>query len=421
MFDSNLWQEIASTIKQNKLRTFLTGFSVAWGIFMLIVLLGAGNGLSNGMQENFKGDATNAVFVSGQTTSKPWQGYKSGRRIQFDNSDVDYLAANLKDIDHISGRFYLPWDNATVSYKNEYSSYQVISCHPDYQVVENASIVKGRFVNDVDVLKFRKYAVMGEEEIQKLFKDEDPLGKFIKINNVMFKVVGIYRDAKGRDSKRVYIPISTAQKLFNGANRVHNIAFTTGDLTLKENKALQERVRKHFAHKYHFDPADAKALHMWDTIEGYVRTQQVFTGIQLFVWIIGIGTIIAGIVGVSNIMLITVRERTKEIGIRKAIGATPGSVVFMIILEAVVITGIAGYIGMILGIGLMEGINMGLENAMANAPADPNRPTMFMNPTVDFKLAVSATLLLVGAGTLAGYMPARKAAKIKPIEALRDE
>lgn len=263
--------------------------------------------------------------------------------------------------------------------------------------------------------------MLGEEEIEKLFKEEDPIGKFIKINNVMFKVVGVYKDSKGRDSKRVYIPISTAQKLFNGANRVHNIAFTTGDLTLKENKELQERVKNHFAHKYHFDPEDSKALHMWDTIEGYVRTQQVFTGIKIFVWIIGIGTIIAGIVGVSNIMLITVRERTKEIGIRKAIGATPGSVIFMIVLEAVIITGIAGYIGMVLGIGLMEGLNLALENAMANAPADSNQPTMFMNPTVDFKIAVAATLILIGAGSLAGYMPARKAAKIKPIEALRDE
>jgi putative ABC transport system permease protein len=421
MFDSNIWQEIASTIRQNKLRTFLTGFSVAWGIFMLIVLLGAGNGLSNGMEENFSADATNAIYFFPGNTGKAYDGLKAGRNIRFHSDDIEYLLNNFKEIEEISGRFFLPWGNITVSYGKEYGSYTVLSCMPGYQVIENAEIVKGRFINEVDLRQTRKFAVLGEDVVKKLFKDdEDPIGKFIKINNVMFRVVGVHRDKSNYANKNIYIPLGTAQKLFNGADRIHNIALTVTNLSIEENKELEARFLAFFAKKYRFDPEDKKALYIRNRLEDFTRTKSVFNGIRMFVWIIGIGTIIAGVVGVSNIMLITVRERTKEIGIRKALGATPASVITMIILEAVIITGISGYIGMVGGIGLMELVSQVVAQG-AEAARDANQPTLFLNPTVDLGIAGAATLLLIVAGTVAGYFPARKAALIKPVDALRDE
>ena len=421
MFDSNLWGEIASTISKNKLRTFLTGFSVAWGIFMLVVLLGAGNGLSNGMKENFSGDATNSIWIYRGSTSKAWKGTKPGRRIRFDNADMEYIKNNFDKLELIAGRFFIPYDNISVTYKNEFSSYEVSACDPDLEFLEEANVQKGRFINDLDIQKSRKVAVLGFNVVQKLFKDVNPIGEYIKINGAMFQVVGTYKDKDTYDNKRVYIPRTTAQTIFNGGNNIHNIAIGTGDASPLEATMLETNIRNYLARRHTFDPEDKKAIYISNRLENYAKTLKVFQGISIFVTIIGIGTIIAGVVGVSNIMLITVRDRTKEIGIRKAIGATPGSVVFMIILEAVIITAIAGYIGMISGIFLMEGISSAIESQLALRPPDSTDPTMFRNPTIDFSIAMGATALLIIAGTLAGFFPARKAAKIKPIVALRDE
>lgn len=421
MFDSNLWSEIVSTISKNKLRTFLTGFSVAWGIFMLVILLGAGNGLSNGVMANFEGDANNAIWVHNGHTSKAWKGTKPGRYIAFDNDDLTYIRNNFDNVELVSGRFWLPWSSTSISYKNEFSSYSVNAIDPDYGELEQAAIQKGRFINDIDIQKGRKVAVLGDLVVKKLFKDQNPLGEYIKINGSMFKVVGTYLDKNNWDNKVVYIPRTTAQKIFNGGTRVHDIVIGTGDASPIEAKQLEHDVLNYLSRKHTFDPQDKKAVRLNNRLDDYVNTLKIFQAIKIFVAIIGIGTIIAGIVGVSNIMLITVRDRTKEIGIRKAIGATPASVVFMIILEAVLITSVFGYIGMFLGTALMEGINAMIEQNLSMRPPENNDPVMFRHPTIDLSIAIASTILLIVAGTLAGYIPARKAAKIRPVVALRDE
>ncbi len=421
MFDSNLWSEIASTISKNKLRTFLTGLSVAWGIFMLILLLGAGNGLSNAMKENFSGDATNSISFWRGTTSKPWKGTKQGRRVRFDNHDIEYIKNNFANVDKISSRFWLPY-NVSVSYKNEFSSYTVNACDPDMQFLEQAIVQTGRFINDIDNQKSRKVAVLGTDVVKKLFKDDqDPLGEYIKINDAMFKVVGTYKDNNNWDNKIVYIPRTTAQKIFNGGNQIHAFIVGTGDASAAEAIMLEENIKGYLSRRHVFDPKDDKALYTYNRLDDYTRTLKVFSGISLFVSVIGIGTIIAGVVGVSNIMLITVRDRTKEIGIRKAIGATPRNVIFMVVLEAIIITTIAGYIGMLAGIGLTEGINALIEKSIAMRPPDVQSANAFRNPTIDLGIAAGATLLLIISGAIAGYIPARKAAKIRPVVALRDE
>jgi len=412
MFEIDKWQEIYSTVQKNKLRTFLTGFSVAWGIFMLIILLGSGNGLENGVRDNFKGGAINGVWISNGITSKQYKGLTTGRRISFTNEDYIMLKTAIQGEDRISARLFLG-DNLT-SYKNNYGSFFLSPCHPDYGYIKELEILNGRFLNELDILDFRKVAVIGEKVQSELFKGKDTLatGKFININGVLFRVVGIFRDFSRNDNelRRIYIPISTAQRVFQGNNIINQISFTTGDATPEEADIMINTARMMLSKKHTFDPEDRQAVELWNKSEEVRRFNALFSGIRIFIWIIGIGTIIAGVVGVSNIMMIVVNERTKEIGIRKALGATPLSIITLILQEAVVITAFAGYIGLILGIGLLELISRNLP------PSE-----FFRNPEANLSIAMGATVLLIVAGTLAGFFPAMKAAKIKPIEALRDE
>jgi len=411
IIDLDKWQEIFSTMKKNKLRTFLTGFSVAWGIFMLIILLGSGNGLENGVKKEFEGDATNTIWVNQGQTSIPFKGMKAGRYIQFTNEDYDIVKNNVPGIDKISGRLTI-WQNNTISYKNEYGNYDIISCHPDYGYYETVDITDGRFINVADIDNHYKYAVISELVRDALFKDEDPIGKYINVSDVPFKVVGVFNDVGGdRDMQRVYVPLSTAQMVYNQGNRIYNICIITDDVTVDESQMMVDQIRHNLAIKHKFDPVDVRAVGIWNNLEEYKRFLDLFAGIRLFIWIIGIGTIIAGIVGVSNIMMIVVKERTQEIGVRKAMGATPWSVISLILQESILITAVSGYLGLVLGVGLLEMIS----------PVFNEMDTFFKSPEVDFTVAISATLLLVFSGAIAGFVPARKASSVKPVEALRYE
>lgn len=409
MFDLDKWQEIFSTIRKNKLRTILTGFSVAWGIFMLIILLGSGYGLENGVKQQFTGDAVNYLSINGGITSMPYKGMRAGRFLQFTNEEKDQLGA-LEGVERSSGRSGIRADN-TLSYKNEYGTFDIFSVSPDYKYVESLVMLKGRYLNEIDYNEYRKVVVLGKIVEEALFKGEDPLGKYIKVGGVPFKVIGSFDDPGGdRDLRRIYIPLTTAQRVFNMGNRVRSILLNLGDADVDESYQMVETIRHELSEKLKFDPTDPRALFIYNSIENYQRFMNLFSNIRLFIWIIGIGTIIAGIVGVSNIMMIIVKERTKEIGIRKSMGATPWSIISLILQESILITAFAGYIGLVLGVGLLELVSGLLPET-----------DYFANPEVNIQVAIYATLLLVFSGALAGFVPARKAASVKPVVALRDE
>ncbi len=410
MFSVDRWQEIFSTISKNKLRTFLTGFSVAWGVFMLIILLGSGRGLENGVKDQFRSSAVNTLWVWGGETSLAYKGFKPGRDISFDNQDYESVKKEVGGIEYIAGRTFV-WGDNTISYKSEYGNFDIRSVHPDYGLIEKVTMKEGRFVNPADVAKNLKVAAIGIGIKEALFKDQPALGEYIKVKGIPFKVIGIFEDDDGhRDNQRaVYVPITTAQKVFIGQDRVQTMAVTVGSKDLNESKLMEDEIREIISTQHVFDKEDTQAMFIWNGVDEFKRYLDLFAAIRAFVWVIGIGTIIAGIVGVSNIMMISVNERRKEIGIRKSLGATPVSIIMMIIQESLFITGLAGYFGLVLGVAL-------LEFAMINIESE-----FFRNPDANIGVAVSATILLVIAGLIAGFVPARKAARIKPVEALRDE
>ncbi len=419
MFDSNFWSEIASTIKKNRTRTFLTSLSVFWGVLIFIFLIGIGNGLSNAMKNNFASDATNTIWIYQGVTSEPWKGTKPGRRIRFDNHDLEYIKQNFENVALVSGRFWLPYDDISISYKNEFSSYSINAIDPDFEILEHSNVTHGRFINDIDIQDTRKVAVLGQPVVDKLFKDQDPIGEFIKINNAMFRVVGIYEEVNERENRRVYIPRTTAQKIFNGGNDVHNIAIGTGNASPIEVKILEQKIRNYLSRRHVFDPEDKKAIHLNNLLEEYTKTIGVFNAITYTVGFFGIFTVFAGIIGISNIMLITVKDRTKEFGIRKAIGATPLNIILMVVMEAILITAVAGYFGVVIGVGLLTGIDALMDMIIANSPSD--QPVMFQDPGINLGVAVIATVALVVSGAIAGLIPAMNAGKVKPVVALRDE
>lgn len=412
MFDLDKWNEIYATIKKHKLRTALTAFGVFWGIFMLIVLLGAGRGFQNGVEEGFD-VAKNAVFVWSRRTSEPYKGFKVGRRVQFTNDDVKALRNEIPEIDVIAPRNGLR-GGFTVNYKNKSSSFEVNGEYPDYLKVRPVKVDKGRFLNNLDISEKRKVAVIGTRVQEVLFENEKtPIGKYLEIKGIPFKVVGIFKgQGDSEDVKEaaetIIISNTALQQAFNQVNKVGYFAFTPKPGI--SSVVIENKVKKLLSKRHSIAPTDKKALGSANVEKEYSRVQGLFFIIGAFSWFVSIGTIIAGAVGVSNIMLVIVRERTKEIGIRKALGATPWSIISLILQESIVITAFSGYCGLLAGTALMEFINsMGVKG------------NFFANPEVDMTIAVSALATLILTGTFAGFIPARKAARVNPVEALSDE
>lgn len=417
IFDLDSLREILTTIKKNKLRTGLTGFSIAWGIFMLIFLLGAGNGLKNGVTSNFASRAQNTMIIWGGKTSIPYKGMPIGKDIKFDDKDYDLIRNTLDNVQYVSAQIR---QNKTISYEKEYGTWPLFGVHPDAAAINKIEPRKGRFLNDMDMDNRRKVIVINTEMEDILFKGEEAIGKFVTAEDIAFQVIGVYDDENGRSDIPAYIPFSVAKGLYNKNFGFDRIEFTLKDVdTQKDNEAYIENLRNKMGKLHTFDPTDKSALVVWNNVDDAIQAASIFNTITLFIWVVGIATLMAGIVGVGNIMLITVKERTREFGIRKAIGATPASVLKLVLLESVIITTIFGYFGMLAGIGLTELINYILESTGSGSGS--NGRTVFLNPTVDLNIAISATLVLVVAGVFAGYIPAKKAVSIKPIEAMRAE
>lgn len=409
MFDTDKWHEILETIRKNKLRTFLTAFAVSWGIFMLVILLGVGTGLRHGVEGMFKDDNFNSIWVRSDITALPYKGMQAGRRVQLTLDDFDHVKRTYPEVEHISSRFSV-WSQPMKAGK-EVGTYNLTGVHPGHQYLENTVMVYGRYINEQDVLDRTKVAVVGMAIVKEMYGGTIPLGEELTISGVVFTIVGVFTDSGGEnEERRVYAPITTAQNTFGGGRKVENVMITMPDgISLRETQELASALQLDFAQRHGFDPSDPRALHVRNIREQMDKFQKIIDGIEVFIWVIGIGTLIAGVVGVSNIMLIVVKERTKEIGIRKALGATPRSIVGLILTESVFITGVAGYLGLLAGIVLLELVGPGIQSEF------------FSQPEVKLTTALITLLILVLAGALAGYVPARRAASVQPVVALKDE
>lgn len=416
MFDYDKWQEIIATIKKNKLRTILTAFGVFWGILMLVIMLGSGRGLQNGAMSDFAGTATNSFYVWAQRTTKPYMGMQPGRQFHYNNDDALALKS-IPELAIVAPRNQLGGYRSvnSVMRGKKTGAFDIMGDYPQYNLIEPRKISNGRFINDLDIKDKRKVAVIGTRVRDILFeKGEDPISKYISINKVYFQVIGVF-DPKGsgeqneEESKTIQIPFTTFQHVFNYGNVVGFFAITSrNDIPASE---AEERVIALLKARHKIAPEDQLAIGHWNLEKEFGKIQGLFTGISWLVWIVGIGTLLAGVIGVSNIMLIVVKERTKEIGIRRALGAPPLSIMSQIILESIFLTSFAGYFGLVAGVGLLEAVSSALGDSAG----------MFRHPEVDFEVAMKALFILVIAGALAGFIPAKRAVSVSTVEALRSE
>ena len=409
MFDIGRWQEIFQSIGKNKLRTFLGAFTVALGIFIFTVLFGMGNGLKNTFDKFFSDDATNTIFVRAGNTSKAYKGFKEGRRIQLENEDLELLKKELGDrIEYLSARVY---KGVQARYKNESGAYTVRSVHPPHQFIEKTIIDKGRFIDENDIKNKTRVIVIGRLVEQDLFKNQSALGKFLELDKIVFKVVGVFSDAGGDNEERnIYAPVSTIQLLYKNTDDIDQIALTFNKaLGVDGAKKVVSDITKILKEKHFIARDDRSALFIRSVFDNYQQNMQLANVLQLIVLWIGIGTLFAGAISIGNIMVFVVKERTKELGIRKALGATPGAIVGLILQESIFITAIAGYIGILIAMFALSRMGSNLEDYFIT------------NPQVNTSTIVWATVILIFVGAIAGYIPAKRAAKIKPVVALSED
>lgn len=417
----DIFSEIWSTAKRNKLRTALTGFAVAWGIFMLIFLLGAGNGLINATVQNSDNFLANSMKIGSGSTSKPYDGLKEGRPIQLNDDDINETNEQfMQNVESVGAE--IMQGNVTLTLGDNYVSGSLMGVYPNEAIINKREIRHGRFINEIDFDESRKNIVVSEKQAKELIPYDlsQLVGKNVKMDGFSYRVVGIYKNDDSWGSNNVYCAFTTVRTIYKKGNKADNIIFSFRGLnTEAENQEFEKDYRARINTNHRAAPDDEQAIWIWNRFTQNMQMQSGLGILRTALWIIGIFTLLSGIVGVSNIMLITVKERTREFGIRKAIGATPFSILRLIIIESVIITTIFGYIGMVCGIAA----NMYMDATIGQTKVNTGlfEASMFVNPTVGFDVCIQATLLMVIAGTVAGLVPARKASRIRPIEALRAE
>jgi putative ABC transport system permease protein len=405
-------QEILQTLKKNKGRTFLTAFGVFWGIFMLLLLLGSGDGLEKGVTNMFRGFDLNSFHIYGRTTKIPHLGVQENRRIRLTNEDKDLISSKFGEkIKYMGARSYTS-SPALVKHENANEHYDIQGVDPDMFYLRNVGLTQGRYVNELDNSERRAVAVIGSLVQEELYNNEDVIGKYVQIESTYYKIIGVFeslREGEQADNqnKSIIIPHTTFQTNFSRNNQIDNIGIVA--TSIRTEKQIVNFLKKR--HRVH---PDDKAIYTWNTRKEFSKYQGLFGAIRIFMWVIGIGTLLSGIVGVSNIMVINIKERTREIGIRKAIGSTPFAIIKMIILESIFLTAVSGYIGLSIGLGIVEGINY-LINKL-NMKSE-----FFLNPEINLQVVLTSIAALIIAGFFAAFLPARKAALIRPIEALRYE
>lgn len=409
MFDLDLWREIFQSINKNRTRSLLSGFTVAFAILLFAILFGIANGLKNTFREAFGDDATNVIFINSGTTTQASNGLQAGRKIQFKNEDFNYIKDEFAEkVEFITARVYR---NVNASYRNEKNSYSVRAVHPDHQFLEKTMIKEGRYVNQNDLHNRAKVVVIGRLVEEDLFSKTTALGKYINLSGIPYKVVGIFTDDGGDNEERlIYMPISTAQQVYGNNDYIDQINLSYNpelnyDQALSFGNDLTRELKKRFS----VASSDQRAIRIFNMAEGSKKVDMMTFSLTVIILVIGFGTLVAGVVGISNIMIFIVKERTKEIGIRKALGASPRNIVSIILIESILITAIAGYVGLLIGVGVLE-------------LAGPSLEVYFIkDPGVSNSLVFGATVTLIVAGAIAGYVPAKKASQIKPIVALRND
>ncbi|MBI9068639.1 MAG: ABC transporter permease [Salinivirgaceae bacterium] len=420
LLDIDKWNEIINALRKNKLRSFLTAFGVFWGIFMLVIMLGSGDGLHKAVFDNMGDFSTNSCFMWTQRTTMPYKGFSRGRRYNFTNSDTKILKENIPELKLLSPRLN-GWGNQegnNAVHGKKTGAFSIMGDYPAWNEIDPLKITAGRFINDIDIKEERKVVVIGRKVVEALFEpDENPVGVYIQVSGLYFKIVGTFKSKKGggqgeREEQNIHMPFSTLQKTYNFGDRVGWYAmvayddFPVGIVEEKAKAIIRAR------HKIH--PDDTRAVGSFNVEKEFKKMNGLFFGINSLIWIVGIGTLLAGVIGVSNIMLVIVKERTKEIGIQRALGAKPFSVITQIITESVFLTSVAGSLGLAAGIWLVEGINFAMSQGGGGGE-------MFKDPEVNIRVATIALIILIVSGAFAGLIPANRAVRIKPIDAIRQE